>query len=63
MLLVSTKNQDLRERLHKGKQLTLTRLDARVSSLAFGSSPSTTKMGHRPTARNALLRHNHEISR
>jgi hypothetical protein len=44
MLLVSTKNQDLRERFHKGQAgYFLTRVNARVSSLAFRKQPLDNK--------------------
>src|ERR1700730_6340223 len=64
MLLVSTKNHDLRERLDKGRrQLTFdTGKRPRLQSRPPEAAPRQQKMGHRPTARNAPARHNHEIT-
>jgi hypothetical protein len=44
MLLVSTKNQDLQERLHEGQAIYfLTRMNVRVSSLALRKQPLDNK--------------------
>src|ERR1700730_5798987 len=62
MLLVSTKNQDLRERLHKGTAACFDEgRRLRLQSRLPEATPRQQKMGHRPTARNAPARHNHEI--